>query len=101
MEKEEKKIKKMMKNSLQYSVVSHFSLLYIFISVMPTGYQHRDGNGAYQTGFMISQGTIRRGSRCSTAKTFLRPVRKRKNFHIAMHSHFLQILIDPKLNLNN
>lgn len=59
------------------------------------GYEHRDGNGAYQTGFMISQGTIRRGSRCSTAKAFLRPVRKRKNLHIAMHSHVMQILIDP------
>ncbi|XP_046656156.1 glucose dehydrogenase [FAD, quinone]-like [Daphnia pulicaria] len=60
------------------------------------GYEHRDGNGAYQTGFMISQGTIRRGSRCSTSKAFLRPVRKRKNLHIAMHSHVMQIMIDPE-----
>ena len=59
------------------------------------GYENRDGNGAFQTGFMIPQGTIRRGSRCSTAKAFLRPVRKRKNLHISMHSHVLQILIDP------
>ena len=28
------------------------------------GYQNRDGNGEFQTGFMIPQGTIRRGSRC-------------------------------------
>jgi choline dehydrogenase-like flavoprotein len=61
-----------------------------------SGYEHRDGNGAYQTGFMISQGTIRRGSRCSTSKAFLRPVRKRKNLHIAMHSHVMQIMIDPE-----
>ncbi|KAK4014962.1 glucose dehydrogenase [FAD, quinone] [Daphnia magna] len=60
------------------------------------GYEHRDGNGAYQTGFMISQGTIRRGSRCSTSKAFLRPVRKRKNLHIAMHTHVMQIMIDPE-----
>ncbi|XP_057381659.1 glucose dehydrogenase [FAD, quinone]-like [Daphnia carinata] len=60
------------------------------------GYEHQDGNGAYQTGFMISQGTIRRGSRCSTSKAFLRPVRKRKNLHIAMHSHVMQIMIDPE-----
>ena len=45
---------------------------------------------------MIAQGTIRRGSRCSTAKAFLRPVRKRKNLHIAMHAHVLQIMIDPE-----
>ena len=27
------------------------------------GYEIRDGNGEFQTGFMIPQGTIRRGSR--------------------------------------
>lgn len=32
------------------------------------GYDNRDGNGEYQAGFMIAQGTIRRGSRCSAAK---------------------------------
>jgi choline dehydrogenase-like flavoprotein len=41
------------------------------------------------------QGTIRRGSRCSTAKAFLRPVRKRSNLHISMHSHVHKIVIDP------
>ncbi|XP_023345601.1 glucose dehydrogenase [FAD, quinone] [Eurytemora carolleeae] len=58
------------------------------------GYQNRDGNGEFQTGFMIPQGTIRRGSRCSTAKAFLRPIRDRKNLHIAMESHVLKILMD-------
>lgn len=59
------------------------------------GYENRDINGAKQTGFMISQGTIRRASRCSTAKAFLRPVRLRKNLHIAMFSHVTKVLIDP------
>lgn len=59
------------------------------------GYENRDGNGAYQTGFMIAQATIRRGSRCSTSKAFLRPVRMRPNLHISMNSHVLQILINP------
>lgn len=63
---------------------------------MELGYEHRDINGAKQTGFMLSQATIRRGSRCSTAKAFLRPVRLRKNLHIAMHSHVTKILIDSK-----
>ena len=27
------------------------------------GYDNRDGNGEFQSGFMIPQGTIRRGSR--------------------------------------
>lgn len=59
------------------------------------GYENRDINGEYQTGFMIAQGTIRRGSRCSTAKAFLRPVRLRKNIHTAMNAHVTKILIEP------
>nr|NVI72531.1 putative glucose dehydrogenase [Cucujiformia] len=46
-------------------------------------------------GFMIAQGTIRRGSRCSTAKAFLRPVRLRKNIHVALESHVTKLLINP------
>lgn len=43
---------------------------------------------------MIAQGTIRRGSRCSTAKAFLRPVRLRKNLHVAMNAQVTKVLID-------
>lgn len=55
------------------------------------GYENRDINGANQTGFMLTQGTIRRGSRCSTAKAFLRPVRNRPNLHIAMNAQAVKI----------
>nr|XP_053638162.1 glucose dehydrogenase [FAD, quinone]-like [Cherax quadricarinatus] len=44
---------------------------------------------------MIPQGTLRRGSRCSTSKAFIRPVRLRPNLHVAMHSFVTKILIDP------
>ncbi|XP_067014899.2 glucose dehydrogenase [FAD, quinone] [Anabrus simplex] len=62
------------------------------------GYHNRDINGANQTGFMIVQGTIRRGSRCSTSKAFLRPVRLRRNLDIALHSEVGKVLIrnEPK-----
>ena len=60
------------------------------------GYQHLDCNGRRQTGFMLSQATIRRGSRCSTNKAFLRPVRHRDNLHVAMHSHVTKIIIDAQ-----
>ena len=60
------------------------------------GYKNRDGNGEVQTGFMIAQGTMRRGSRCSSAKAFLKPVRHRRNLHISMHSRVLKVLIDSK-----
>lgn len=60
------------------------------------GYENRDGNGEFQTGFMIPQGTIRRGSRCSTSKAFLRPIRHRPNLHIAMNTQVLKILLDSQ-----
>ncbi len=59
------------------------------------GYANRDINGEHQTGFMIPQGTIRRGARCSSAKAFLRPARLRKNLHIAMNAHVTRVLINP------
>nr|XP_033329051.1 glucose dehydrogenase [FAD, quinone]-like [Megalopta genalis] len=58
------------------------------------GYEIRDINGANQTGFMLTQATIRRGSRCSTAKAFLRPVKNRQNLHIAMNSQALRVLFN-------
>lgn len=59
------------------------------------GYENRDINGEKQTGFMIAQGTIRRGSRCSTAKAFLRPVRLRPNIHFSLNSYVTKLAIDP------
>ncbi|CAD7087595.1 unnamed protein product [Hermetia illucens] len=59
------------------------------------GYDNRDINGEQQAGFMIAQGTIRRGSRCSTAKAFLRPIRLRPNLHISMNSHVTKVVINP------
>lgn len=44
---------------------------------------------------MIAQATMRQGSRCSTAKAFLRPVRHRPNLFISMHSRVLKVIIDP------
>jgi choline dehydrogenase-like flavoprotein len=59
------------------------------------GYDYRDINGEEQTGFMLSQLTMRRGARCSTSKAFLRPFRLRKNLHVAKFAHVTKVLIDP------
>lgn len=59
------------------------------------GYDNRDINGDKQTGFMIAQGTIRRGSRCSTGKAFVRPIRLRPNFHLALGAFVTKININP------
>ncbi|XP_045454198.1 glucose dehydrogenase [FAD, quinone] [Melitaea cinxia] len=58
------------------------------------GYDILDVNGDKQTGFAWFQFTMRRGTRCSTAKAFLRPVRLRQNLHISLFSHVTRILID-------
>ncbi|XKL64782.1 hypothetical protein PGB90_004868 [Kerria lacca] len=61
---------------------------------MEMGYKNRDINGETQTGFMLAQGTLRRGNRCSTAKAFLRPIRLRQNLHIALHSHVMKVIFE-------
>ncbi|XP_013167513.1 PREDICTED: glucose dehydrogenase [FAD, quinone]-like [Papilio xuthus] len=58
------------------------------------GYKIIDANGPSQTGFTRSHATLRDGLRCSTAKGYLRPVSKRPNLHISVHSLVEKILID-------
>lgn len=59
------------------------------------GYDIIDVNGEQQTGFALFQYTMRRGTRCSSAKAFLRPVRLRKNLHVSIFSHVTKIIMDP------
>ncbi|KAF6198722.1 hypothetical protein GE061_006744 [Apolygus lucorum] len=59
------------------------------------GYEFHDLNGSNQTGFMVLQGTMRNGKRCSTGKAFLRPASVRNNLHISTRSTVQKILIDP------
>lgn len=60
------------------------------------GYDILDVNGEKQTGYAWYQFTIRRGTRCSTAKAFLRPVRLRQNLHVALFSHVTKVLIEKE-----
>lgn len=54
-----------------------------------------DVNGAQQTGFALYQYTMRRATRCSAAKAFVRPISLRPNFHLSLWSHATRVLIDP------
>lgn len=58
------------------------------------GYEIRDVNGPYQTGFTRSHATVREGLRCSAAKAYLRPAAKRPNLHVSVHSLVEKVLID-------
>ncbi|KAK0076520.1 hypothetical protein PV325_005251 [Microctonus aethiopoides] len=59
------------------------------------GYDIVDVNGAQQTGFAMFQFTMRRGTRCSAAKAFIRPITLRPNFHLSLWTHVTKVLIDP------
>ncbi|KAK7588146.1 hypothetical protein V9T40_005391 [Parthenolecanium corni] len=60
------------------------------------GYPTRDLNGLQHTGFMIAQTTSKNGSRLSTAKAFIRPVKDRPNLHVLLNTTATKVLIDPK-----
>ena len=55
------------------------------------GYANQDYNAENQTSFRIFQATMRRGSRCSTAKAYVAPASHRPNLHISLESHVLKV----------
>ncbi|XP_066908359.1 glucose dehydrogenase [FAD, quinone] isoform X2 [Halyomorpha halys] len=66
----------------------------IIQAAMEQGYPVRDLNGESNMGFMIAQTTTRNGSRLSTSKAFLRPVKNRPNLHVMLNSTVTKILIN-------
>lgn len=60
------------------------------------GYNVIDVNGESQHGFTKTHATIRDGVRCSTAKGFLRPAKKRPNLHVSLHSHASKLIINDR-----
>jgi choline dehydrogenase len=59
------------------------------------GYRDIDYNGETQTGFSYLQSTSKNGTRMSTSRAFLHPIKNRKNFHVKKRSLVTKILIDP------
>lgn len=55
-----------------------------------------DYNGAQQAGVGYYQRNIQNGWRQSTARTFLRPARKRSNLHVRTNSHATAVLFEGK-----
>jgi len=54
--------------------------------------KNSDLNGATQEGFGYNQLTVRNGERCSTARGYLHPARKRPNLHVITHALASRIL---------
>ncbi|XP_076378044.1 glucose dehydrogenase [FAD, quinone] [Megalopta genalis] len=81
-----------------YLTVEHFRyqtpvIKYLVKATTELGYELLDVNGPTQTGVTNSQGTLRDGLRCSTAKAFLRSASKRKNLDVSILSTVEKILI--------
>lgn len=57
------------------------------------GYPELDVNAASQEGFMVPDAFLRRGSRCSNAKAFLRPASRRSNLHVALNTLVKKVLV--------
>ncbi len=55
-----------------------------------------DYNGASQEGIVMSQATIARGRRMSTARCYLDPIRRRQNLHIKTGALTEALLLDGK-----
>jgi choline dehydrogenase len=60
-----------------------------------TGQQIVDYDAETQTGFSFLKTTTKNGTRLSTSRAFLHPIRKRKNFHVMKRSLVTKILINP------
>ncbi len=58
------------------------------------GYEEIDYNGKTQTGFSVTQITVDKGVRASTARAYLHPVRYRSNLYIAPRLSVRRIQID-------
>ena len=63
-------------------------------AAIAAGYKRNpDYNGADQEGVGMFQMTMKNGQRCSAAKAYLAPARKRKNLEIITHAHTTKIIV--------
>lgn len=68
-----------------------------FEGVFEMGYvELMDINAEEHIGFFQSQGTLKDGERCSTAKAFLIPAKDRENLHIIKNAFVTSLIIEDK-----
>ncbi|XP_069698986.1 glucose dehydrogenase [FAD, quinone]-like [Periplaneta americana] len=63
---------------------------------LETGQKLVDYNAQSMTGFSYLQNTMKNGTRWSSSRAFLHPIRKRKNLHVKKMSMVIKIIIDPQ-----
>jgi choline dehydrogenase len=66
-------------------------------AAIAAGYKrYTDYNGEDQEGVGMFQMTMKNGQRCSAARAYLAPARKRKNLEIITHAHTQSIIFDKR-----
>lgn len=61
-------------------------------AVFELGYKEiYDCNGDENLGFLTAQGTVDKGTRCSSAKAFLSPAKDRPNLHVIKYAHVTEL----------
>lgn len=60
------------------------------------GFKHNDHNAREQVGISRVQASLKDGVRASSSRSYLHPIRNRKNLHVKKLSMVKKILIDPK-----
>ena len=65
-------------------------------AIKESGYKFGDRNAGAQSGFTLQHGTVGNGTRANTAKSFLAPIKNRKNFHVVKFAHVTKLIMNPK-----
>ena len=66
-------------------------------AAIAAGYKrYTDYNGEDQEGVGMFQMTMKNGQRCSAARAYLAPARKRKNLEIITHAHTQSVIFDKR-----
>ncbi|KAG8283993.1 hypothetical protein J6590_003686 [Homalodisca vitripennis] len=75
----------------------HTSVAQAFVGAgRELGFSVLDYNGQYQQGFSLHQVTLKNGTRMSTSRAYLHPIRDRKNLHVLKSTMVTKVLIDEK-----
>ncbi|XP_022199688.2 glucose dehydrogenase [FAD, quinone]-like [Nilaparvata lugens] len=63
------------------------------------GFKEIDPNGERQQGFHYIQASMHNGTRMSTSRAYLHPIKSRKNLHVLKRSHVTRLLIRSGSNV--
>uniref|UniRef100_A0A1A9W473 Glucose-methanol-choline oxidoreductase N-terminal domain-containing protein n=1 Tax=Glossina brevipalpis TaxID=37001 RepID=A0A1A9W473_9MUSC len=87
--------------NVNYAAYKSRMLNVFFKSGLEMGYNIIDPNAKQLMGFCQAQATLRNGTRCSTGKAFLQPIKNRSNFQLSVRSRVTKIILRNNLKNND